>query len=72
MKLLLIIVLMFCSGCTNLAVAWTPAQVKSAIMRGYAVSQIATEQPPEGENLQNYLKINNELWKELAEFYEVK
>lgn len=60
------------SGCSFLSTALTPAPVTDAVARGYTVSRVAVETPPtSAEDLKAYFEINAELWKQLAEWYEL-
>lgn len=69
---LLCICMFASSGCSFLSTALTPAPVTDAVARGYVVSQAAVESPPTTEeDLKAYFEVNAELWKQLAEWYEL-
>ncbi|MHA2010064.1 MAG: hypothetical protein ACW980_22340 [Promethearchaeota archaeon] len=60
------------TGCSWLSVKLTPQPVVDGVARGGAVARIAEQNPPEGENLQEYLRVNRELWEQLEIWFELR
>jgi hypothetical protein len=50
----------------------TPQPVVDGVARGGAVARIAEQNPPEGENLKEYLRVNRELWEQLEIWFELR
>ena len=74
-KALLMIALMMTlslTGCSWLAVNLTPSPVIDGVARGGAVARIAEKDVPQGEDLQEYLKLNRQLWEQLEVWFELR
>ncbi len=76
MKKLLIAVflsttLMF-SGCSTLAVKWTPTNVKNDVAIAAAIAKVSVDHPPTGTRLSQYLKANADCWIALCEYYGIE
>lgn len=73
LRIIFVLTITTCSGCSWLAVNFTPKPVVDAVARGSAVANIAVEHPPSTpEELKAYLEVNKELFDELAIFYGLK
>ncbi len=69
----LLVILLFSPGCSWLAVNFTPKPVVDAVARGAAVANVDVTDPPKTpEELQAYLKVNKEIFDELAVFYGLR
>lgn len=68
-----IIVGTFClPGCSAISTALTPASVVDNVARGYTVAKQSVETPPVNpDDINAYLEINRDLWKQLAIWYEL-
>ncbi len=68
MKILLLMFLFF-SGCASLSSSLAPTELKIVVKRAYEVSKISVLQPPQGQDLTNYFKINAQYWEQIYIFY---
>lgn len=68
---IIIIMSLIVPGCSALHTYLTPPQVTNVISVGKSISDSSKENPPQGEDLKEYLDANAELWNELYEWYEL-
>ena len=72
MKILVIVLFLFSSGCSAISTALTPKSVTDAVARGLAVSKASLEDPPKSEkDMTDYHEANYKLWKQLAIWHEL-
>lgn len=71
-NILVLLILTTFSGCATISSSLTPIEIKNTVSKAASISRASITDPPDGENLKQYLIINAELWQQLEIFYGLK
>jgi len=72
LKTILLLSCLFFTGCNYFAIKFTPDEIKKSVAIGSITALLTLTDPPTGEDLEQYLQANANLWKALSDWFEIE